>query len=81
LANDNLNETGLRGAPMADEIEEREVHLVRVGAGELLAALKGEDMGRGQHPVQSADVHLEGLDGAEKRGQGASGEAGPALVG
>ncbi|CTQ34562.1 hypothetical protein JAN5088_03358 [Jannaschia rubra] len=28
---------------MADEIEEREVHLVRVGAGELLAALQAED--------------------------------------
>lgn len=49
----------LRGARVSDDIEDREVHLCRVGTVELLKALKADHRKNVPQPIRQVSAKLE----------------------
>lgn len=59
---------------MADEIEDRDVHLCRVGLAELLTALEGKTRARGPEPIRPMRVHVRVIGVVAEVRSGASGK-------
>ena len=55
----------LRGAPVSDDIEDREFHLCRVGTAELLKALKADHAKNVPQPIQQVFAKLKVVEAEE----------------
>lgn len=58
---------------MADDIEDRDVHLCRVGLAELLTALEEKTRLRVPEPIKPVRVHVKVIEAVADDGSGASG--------